>query len=440
MRSISLPAIGRAAAAGLALLVAACSGGGGSSSSTPVTAVTPPTVAPAAANVVALLVDQGPAALNTGANGYTSDNAAFVTVTVCAPGTSNCQTIDHVLVDTGSVGLRIAQGVLGASLAAALPLQVDAASNPVGECYGFVDGYAFGTVHVADFTVGGEHVAAIPLQVIGDRLPVPASCSSGGGSNLVTVHDLGANGILGIGVTATDCGADCARGDSAAATYYDCPPSGCAMIIARAAATAVPFEQLPNPVAAMAVDNNGTVIALPAVPDAGAPTLTGTLTFGIGTQANNGLGSATVLATTSSLSAGGPGLLTIVYRAASLPNSYVDSGSNSYFFADPTIAACTDSDLTGYYCPPTPVSIAPVFEGRNGQNVTVPLIIANAKPLLLGPNTALPGIAADPGSLTKFNAYPRSFAAGLPFFYGRTVFTAIEGRTAGGATGPYVAF
>ena len=34
-------------------------------------------------------------------------NLAFATVVVCSPGTSNCVTIDHVQVDTGSTGLRV---------------------------------------------------------------------------------------------------------------------------------------------------------------------------------------------------------------------------------------------------------------------------------------------------------------------------------------------
>jgi hypothetical protein len=33
-----------------------------------------------------------------------------------------------------------------------------------------------------------------------------------------------------------------------------------------------------------------------------------------------------------------------------------------------------------------------------------------------------------------------TFAWGLPFFFGRTVFTAIEGRSTPGGTGPYFAF
>ena len=39
-------------------------------------------------------------------------NILYVNVTICAPGsTTNCQTIDHVQVDTGSQGLRILSSV-----------------------------------------------------------------------------------------------------------------------------------------------------------------------------------------------------------------------------------------------------------------------------------------------------------------------------------------
>jgi hypothetical protein len=33
-----------------------------------------------------------------------------------------------------------------------------------------------------------------------------------------------------------------------------------------------------------------------------------------------------------------------------------------------------------------------------------------------------------------------TFDWGLPFFFGRSVYTAIDGRAAGGSTGPYYAF
>ena len=65
-------------------------------------------------------MDAGPPVLATGPNGFISDNIAFVSVTLCAPGGTNCQTIDHVQVDTGSVGLRIQASVLNAEPAGGL--------------------------------------------------------------------------------------------------------------------------------------------------------------------------------------------------------------------------------------------------------------------------------------------------------------------------------
>ncbi|MGH8207984.1 MAG: DUF3443 family protein, partial [Steroidobacteraceae bacterium] len=55
------------------------------------------TIASPAANVVSMSVDAGP----PGTSG--SFNIPFVRVTVCAPGSAtNCQTFDHIQVDTGS--------------------------------------------------------------------------------------------------------------------------------------------------------------------------------------------------------------------------------------------------------------------------------------------------------------------------------------------------
>jgi len=428
------------------LLLAACGGGGGGggggSSSSGSTGTTPP---PATlTNFVSMIVDNGPAALNTGPDAYTSDDAAFVTVTICAPGsTTNCQTIDHVLVDTGSVGLRLIQSVVTPSILSTLPLEKDASNNPVGECYGFVDGYVFGSVRQADFTIGGEKVADMPLQVIGDTgafTGVPASCSSGGGADDNTVQSFGANGIIGIGVTTTDCGSDCTvSGGFAAAIYYDCPSTGCSTIITRTASAAAPFQQLPNPVAAFSVDNNGTILSFPSVPKAGEATLTGTLYFGIGTQTNNGLGSATVLTTTNSDNANGAGLVTATYKGASLPESFLDSGSNAYYFIDSTIAECTETGFEGYYCPETDLNLTPTIEGQNGVTASGAFTLENAQTVFTNNYPVAPGIGANPNTLS-FQPYPNSFDFGLTFFYGRNVYTAIEGRTAGSATGPYFAY
>jgi hypothetical protein len=433
-------------AAMLIMLVAACGGGGsagtsssssGTSSSTSSSSSSGGTVT--LTNFTTVTVDAGPAALDTGSGAYTATNVPYVSVTVCAPGsTTNCQTIDHVLLDTGSVGLRLEASVLNSTLLSALTSETDSSGNAVGECYEFVDDYVFGSVRVGDFTIGGESVASMPMQVIGDTTlgnsgAVPRSCSSSGGSNMNTVQLLGANGIIGVGTTTTDCGTLCTTAStSSGAIYYDCPSSGCSSAVARSAATSAPFQQLPNPVAAFATDNNGTILSLPSVAATGAATVTGTVYFGIGTETNNTLGSASVMPTNSY------GYVTATYNGKSLPDSFLDSGSNYYYFVDSSIAGCT-GDYAGFYCPSSALSLTPTLAGSSGS-VSAAFTLYNAETEPAANTAAEPGIGANPNSLGFSDPISNSFDFGLPFFYGRNVYTAISGRTAGSATGPYFAY
>src|ERR1700690_4416673 len=82
-------------------LLCACIGGKG--------ATTGGTVSAPVVNTLAITVDSGPAAAPGAVN------HAYVTVKVCTPGsTVQCATIDHVLLDTGSWGLRLVRSVLTA--------------------------------------------------------------------------------------------------------------------------------------------------------------------------------------------------------------------------------------------------------------------------------------------------------------------------------------
>ena len=89
----------------LALGVAAgCGGGGASVAKSP----NPPGGSGNGSNVLAIAVNGGPTAQL--ANGSIYQNAAFASVTICVPGSSSdCVTINNLLVDTGSPGLRVFQ-------------------------------------------------------------------------------------------------------------------------------------------------------------------------------------------------------------------------------------------------------------------------------------------------------------------------------------------
>ena len=146
-----------AAICGVVMLVVSCGG----SSSTP----SPSTPSSPGSNVLAISVNPGPAGIYA--------NGAFANVTVCAPGTTTCQTIDGVLVDTGSSGLRILSSALTISLAQ----QKASDGNPVVECLPFVDGYTWGPVQTADVELSGEKASSTPIQVIsGSDYTVPTGC------------------------------------------------------------------------------------------------------------------------------------------------------------------------------------------------------------------------------------------------------------------------
>jgi hypothetical protein len=207
--------------------------------------------------------------------------------------------------------------------------------------------------------------------------------------------------------------------------YYSCASANCTPLLATPMASSF---QVQNPVTKLAVDNNGVIVELPAVPANGAPTVSGMLVFGIGTQGNNTLGNAQVMTTD------GTGNLTTVFNGTSYPKSFFDSGSNSLFFPS-SIQTCTDA--TGFYCPSSTQSLSAMVQGVNGINAAVNFSIANTDTLSNSGNFAF---SNQGGSSTAFFPQGTTFDWGLPAFFGRNVFTAISGQTTPGGAGPYYAF
>jgi hypothetical protein len=356
-------------------------------------------------------------------------NIPYATVTVCIAGTATCATVTDVLVDTGSVGLRLMASTL-AGVALTQQADPNASGNVIAECLPFADGYTWGVVATADVAVGGEKATSVPVNIINDNgsftPAVPTSCSSSG-TELNSVTALGANGVLGVGLYAQDCGSYCAlpiNQQSAPYFYYSCTSSTCAP------ATEALNSQVINPVALFPVDNNGVIVQLPAIAATGATTATGYLVFGIATETNNGLGAATVLTVDPT-----SGTFTTLYKTSTLQYSFLDSGSNGLFFPDSSIPNCTNN--TEFYCPTSTLSLSVVNEGQNGNTSSEPFQIANLNSLS-SHDFALNDVGGTATSIMGLGT--NYFDFGLPFFYGKTVFTAIDGMPAGSATGPYFAY
>ncbi len=391
-----------------------------SSSSTASLSIT--VLAPGAqANVQPITIDGGPAP--------PYPNGVFTRVDVCEPGTATCQTVDGILVDTGSFGLRILESAIPA---VSLPVLMDNNNNSLFNCVQFVDlSYLWGKVAAADVKVGGETATSSLVQVVSSsNTGVADGCSNGGTVNENTPDLLGANGILGVGPEPTDCtlaGLNYCDGSFQAAppVYWACPNGGCAagdppVIVAA-------DQQVVNPVVLFPTDNNGVIVDLPALTST-ASTVDGTITFGIGTQANNDLGSATVLTLDTSDS------FTTNFNGQSLTSSFIDSGSNGFFFPY-SFPTCPVN--SSFYCPASVTNLSATNTGSNNQQKVVNFAIDNADTLFTNnPSNSAFSTLGGPIGISNI------FDFGLPFFYGRSVFTSIDGQAvpAGAPLAPWFAY
>ena len=392
-----------------------CGSGQGSSNpaSNPAATSGGNTIAAPANNVHPISISAGP-------------NFVVTTVTVCVPGGGSCVDVPNVLVDTGSFGLRILASALPGL---ALP-QSSLAGGPLAECVQFIDNsLVWGSVRRADVKMAGETASSIPIHLIGDSgfANIPASCGTAANAH-DSAQTLGSNGILGIGFFVHDCGQNCVV-NANAGQYFVCPtPATCA-------STAVTLaDQVQNPVALFAgPDNNGTILELPAVPASGQGSVTGSLVFGIGTQSNNGLGGATVLKADAS------GNFTTRYNGQSFPLSFLDSGSNAIYFLDAATTGFPTCSNTGrfgpavvnFYCPGGSQTLSATHVGSNGAISNFSFVVANGEAEFSTGSEALGNIGGP---------HPGNFDWGLPFFFGRNIFTAIEGANTPVGAGPFWAY
>jgi hypothetical protein len=324
------------------------------------------------------------------------------------------------MVDTGSYGLRLFASAIPSGTFSFLSPESQS-SVPVAECQSFGSGNTWGTVQKADVSMSSEVAQNVPIQVIADpSLSASIPSGTGGclaGTNITTAAQMGANGILGIGTSPYDCGADCAS-SAVVGVYYTCSGSTCT------SAQVAEVDQVTNPVSLFTGDNNGVIVEMKQVADTGASTGEGTLVFGIDTQSNNALSGAgaTLLTTTVG------GDMNASFDGVSYSDkAFFDSGSGSYFFNSSALARASNN----LYTPTVPTGVTATLTGANSVSATVDLNVSNGTTLLNSGNFAFNNLAA-----YQFNVVD----IGLPYFYGRHMFYGIAGKSSSGGVGPYVAY
>ena len=370
-----------------------CGGGGGSSGSV----VKPPI---AVSNVQPVTIENGSQFVG---NNTTLSNILYTSVNVCVHGTTNCTTIDHVLVDTGSSGLRLLAYNIPTSIYATMPYQTDPLGNTISECAIFADGATWGAVKNVDIQIAGESASNIPVQMIGDITygGVPTACSSTGlmENNAST---LGANGIIGIANYKEDCGSYCSQ-TVGNGYYYGCNSSSqtCTQEILSLA------NQVQNPVFSFPVDNNGVIVQIDAASQTGQNTGMGQLFFGVGTQSNNQQ-FGTFYTQNSNYN------ISSTYNGIQQPAIF-DTGSSAYFFYDPNIPLCANG--TSFYCPASSLTLNVGITGYSGTSSNQSFLLENAETSYTSQGYGVkPGLGVNSGSVGT-----AMFDFGLPFFFGKSV-------------------
>jgi uncharacterized protein DUF3443/Big-like domain-containing protein len=343
-------------------------------------------------------------------------NKPCVSVTVCTSGsTTACTTVNDILLDTASFGLRIFKQALTVPLT-----QVNASDRgSLAECAQFGDGSSeWGPINLANVVMGNEPAVLVPIQVIDSTFgTVPGTC----GTPDATPEIAGFNGILGVGVFDEDCGPVCADPNNAnIGIYFSCNGSVCA-------GTAVMVsDQVQNPVASLPTDNNGVIVELPSVPLSGASSVNGNLVLGIGTETNN-IPSGVATYSTDNFGEINTDFYGTTYA------SVIDSGSNGLFFTSPSaslIPMCPSGSV--WFCPSTTTTLSAVNNSAVGSTSGQVLFqIGNFNMLTNSINKVFSDIGA---------VQPVMLIWGLPFHFGRFVYVGIEGQVSSLGTGPYVAY
>lgn len=342
-----------------------------------------------------------------------SHNRMFVSVTLCAPGTNDCETIDNVMLDTGSIGLRIQSSAL--EHPERFKALMGPGQQPLAECLRFLSSKAWGKVTKADVKLAGVTAKNMTIQIIDkvgsqdDITPRPSSCLS--------TSKPTANGTMGIGPGHPyDCKGPC-QIPQRMALYYECSNGECVPMTGPVAEQ----YRVMHPIAVLPGYNNGYVIDIDDAAVAGSASVNGKLILGIDAQ-------DWLLEQKTKMYPNNRGLFDTTFNGVNYPHSYFDTGTEDLYFA----SAPSSLQQCGHiWCADQEVTLNAQVTGSDGTTVNVPFRVANTQHLRAG---------AIRNSARVNNEDSGSFVWGAPFFIGKRVYVGIVPLNGGADAKPFYAF
>lgn len=334
-------------------------------------------------------------------------NLPCATVTICQPGTTNCDTVNNILVDTGSFGLRVFGSLLPNTGSSLTPME--SGGLAVAECVSYADLTSnWGPVVYANVTLNTlTTTSPIPIQVLNANfVGADANCPNA----VATPTEFGINGILGIGPLNTD----------QFGTYYTCDSTSCNSLD-------TPPAFLTNPVTMFSPgNNNGLTLTFAPVPSNGATGADGYAIFGVGSNTSNTPNAGTLYKAFQIESSNNLAFnVDSVFSSTAYP-SFLDTGSNYFFLPEGSFPDCGGT-TPGLFCPSSNTSESATMVGTNGFGLATSTLInfniSNANSLLASNNTAFSNLG---GSFMGLDAIDW----GLPFYLGRTVYVVFANTTA----------
>jgi hypothetical protein len=326
--------------------------------------------------------------------------------------------------------------------------------NPDAVCVLFGIGAEWGPVGKADVKLGSLTASNVRFMMIDSTygsIPSYSGCAS---STLDTSPSAdGYNGIIGVGLFTTDCGADGC--DPSSTSYYGCPSgTNCSLAKVGLNYTSVSSSgasgltnngsiatayQVQNPIAQMPTGyNNGTAITLPSLSTCGASVVKGYMALGVASVTNNTPSTTPTIIKAASSTISGSIVAGYMYTDWNgyEYNGLIDSGTSTWAIVPNSDLSDCGGSYSGFLCPSdTPSLSASMVAADNSVTKSISFTIGNAESLFNSSNTAYPSLG------TSLSSSSDLFIWGLPFFYGRTVYTVINGKTATGVgTGPLWAY